>query len=570
MQTFAPKQSQPQEKASANFARSNRAVSQSPFAYQAAVIQTKPAIKSGDESEQEADRISEQVMRMPKPQLQTDCACGGGCPRCVADRDGILQTKRIGSSNARSTAVPPVVDEVLRSSGQGLDREASLFFGPRFGQDFARVRVHTDAKAAESARALNAKAYTVGQDVVFAAGQYQPATTSGRQLIAHELTHVVQQSAAGAPRFQAKVGNDYEHTPCHDDTDKNAATLTEQEEKAATMAEAAARELRARPLGETARRLLWEKFRLDYNDPPVRCQFVPEIAHRLEQIAHDLRNEEITYGCESSGEPSKDCSGHWAVTRARWPGGGYRIDLCANFWRDKADQPLTLLHEWAHYIFWTRGLRDELPGGFDTGGCYSAFALEVKGGAPNPIEDTKCIPNEAPLPEFDQSRVEQSCPRNVLLNLSLTGGYASGLPGRSGGLTTGGRFDLLFPLTGMHEWELTVGAQFQRFAPEKPSERAPFMFGIHAGLQVRQQPRRFGLQFGGYVEGGGITTAGSTGDRTIPYLGGGVTAGINIPLGRQRALELFVDLGGRLGFDTQDDNQFLQFQSGLGVALTLP
>src|SRR6185369_13207721 len=129
----------------------------------------------GDEYEQEADHIAEQVMRMREPKLQRACACGGGCPRCVTnDRVsavGILQAKRTRPDDARVTAVPPVVNEVLRSEGQGLDGEMSRFFGPRFGQDFAGVRVHTDARAAESARALNARAYTVGRDVVFAQGQ---------------------------------------------------------------------------------------------------------------------------------------------------------------------------------------------------------------------------------------------------------------------------------------------------------------------------------------------------------------------------------------------------------------
>jgi len=612
MQTFVHKQNQPQEKANANFARSNKASLQSSSGRQAItamrtdhenlnawlyapsspffthdsgqaplqapatrVIQTKPAINQpGDEYEQEADHIAEQVMRMPEPKLQRACACGGGCPRCVTnDRGsavGILQAKRTRPADARVTAVPPVVNEVLRSEGQGLDGETSRFFGPRFGQDFAGVRVHTGAKAAESARALNARAYTVGRDVVFAQGQYQPATTSGRQLIAHELTHVVQQSGANAPRFQAKVLDDDEHLPCRNDPDKSAAKLTTEENKAAAMADDAASALRARPLGEMARRLLWQKFRLDYNDPAKRCRFVPEIADRFERIAHDIRNEGIPYNCVSSGEPTEDCSGHWAATRARWPGGGYRMDLCSNFWRDKSDQALTLLHEWAHYVFWTRGLRDELPGGFDTAGCYSAFALEVNGNLANPVEDTKCEPNPDPVPELDPTRVGQSCPSNVFLNFSLTGGYAGGMPGRGGGLMTGGRFELLFPRTRMHEKEFTLGAQFLRLAPDKPDERAAYMFGIRAGLQWRQQPRSFDLQFGGYAEVGGLTRPDATGDRTVPYAGVGGTVGINIPLSRQRALELFVDLGAREGFDTKNDTHFHWFQGGLGVALTLP
>lgn len=94
-------------------------------------------------------------------------------------------------------AVPPIVHEVLRSPGQPLDTAPRSFMESRFGHDFSSVRVHTDAKAANSARSVNALAYTVGQSVVFGSNQYQPHTRAGQQLMAHELTHVVQQGGAG-------------------------------------------------------------------------------------------------------------------------------------------------------------------------------------------------------------------------------------------------------------------------------------------------------------------------------------------------------------------------------------
>src|SRR6185437_11083385 len=93
----------------------------------------------------------------------------------------------------------------LNSAGQPLDTATSAFMSQGFGHDFSTgVRIHTDAKAAESARSVNALAYTVGQHVVFGDRQYQPQTTAGQKLIAHELTHVVQQTAAGAPRVIAR------------------------------------------------------------------------------------------------------------------------------------------------------------------------------------------------------------------------------------------------------------------------------------------------------------------------------------------------------------------------------
>ena len=166
----------------------------------AGALQTKLAInKPGDEYEQEADRISEQVMRMPEPQLQRACACGGGCPKCQTEQPGQeherLQTKRVGSDNWGQTEVPPSVQTVLQSPGQPLDPMARAFMEPRFGHDFSRVRVHSGENAAASTKAVGALAYAYGSDVIFGAGQYSPHTFEGRRLLAHELAHVVQQQS---------------------------------------------------------------------------------------------------------------------------------------------------------------------------------------------------------------------------------------------------------------------------------------------------------------------------------------------------------------------------------------
>ena len=92
------------------------------------------------------------------------------------------------------------------SAGRPLDPRVRAFAEPRFGHDFARVRIHTDRSAAASARALGARAYTVGRDVVFAEGEYRPQTTAGRWLLAHELAHVVQQGPRPAMAATSAVG----------------------------------------------------------------------------------------------------------------------------------------------------------------------------------------------------------------------------------------------------------------------------------------------------------------------------------------------------------------------------
>ncbi|MBC8028990.1 MAG: DUF4157 domain-containing protein [Pyrinomonadaceae bacterium] len=135
--------------------------------------------------------------------LQRKCACGdtagiaGKCDGCDKKKLTLQRsTQNSETGNATSGSVPPIVQEALNSPGQPLDAETRAFMEPRFGHDFSRVRVHTDARAAESARQVNALAYTLGNNIALAGGQYSPATLAGKRLLAHELTHVVQQSAA--------------------------------------------------------------------------------------------------------------------------------------------------------------------------------------------------------------------------------------------------------------------------------------------------------------------------------------------------------------------------------------
>jgi len=90
---------------------------------------------------------------------------------------------------------PPIVHEVLRSPGHPLDSPTRTFMESRFGHDFSRVRVHADDRAAESAGAIGARAYTLGSHIVFGTGRYASGSSDGRRLLAHELTHVMQQSA---------------------------------------------------------------------------------------------------------------------------------------------------------------------------------------------------------------------------------------------------------------------------------------------------------------------------------------------------------------------------------------
>lgn len=108
---------------------------------------------------------------------------------------GLLQRSAVNANPVG--AVPRSVNQTLQAPGQPLDTATRSFMEARFGRDFSGVRVHADSQAANSARALNAQAYTLGKDIAFGRGQYEPGTSSGKALLVHELTHVVQQEQTG-------------------------------------------------------------------------------------------------------------------------------------------------------------------------------------------------------------------------------------------------------------------------------------------------------------------------------------------------------------------------------------
>jgi hypothetical protein len=158
-----------------------------------------PKLSVGDDShplEREADRVADQIMRMPDhlaPVAPVALQLGRSW---ATDPKGTPQPK---AATAHLGQAPAVVHSVLGAPGQPLDPVARAFFEPRFGHAFSDVRVHADAAAARSAATIDARAYTVGPRIAFAAGQYAPGTATGRSLLAHELAHVVQQRVSHAP-----------------------------------------------------------------------------------------------------------------------------------------------------------------------------------------------------------------------------------------------------------------------------------------------------------------------------------------------------------------------------------
>lgn len=156
---------------------------------QEGILQTKLQIgEAGDRYEQEADRVAEQVMRMPEPTIQRQV-------ETEAIAKSITPLQRYSTDRDQPSEVPPIVHEVLQSPGQSLDPATRALMEPRFGWNFSRVRIHNGSNADEATDAVKAQAFTLNHDIVFGAGQYDLHSTKGRDLLAHELAHVVQQES---------------------------------------------------------------------------------------------------------------------------------------------------------------------------------------------------------------------------------------------------------------------------------------------------------------------------------------------------------------------------------------
>ncbi len=186
-------------------------------------VQPKLTVGQPDNPEErEANTVADHVMRSGTP-VAAPCSCAGSDEPCDECHHKQLSIQRRAANGASAGAAPPIVDAVLRSPGQPLDPAARAFFEPRFGREFDRVRVHTGPQAESSARAIHARAYTAGDHIVFDAGQYTPGADDGRRLLAHELTHTIQQQDT----VRRQTGPEPDNTPADAPpaADANAAPL---------------------------------------------------------------------------------------------------------------------------------------------------------------------------------------------------------------------------------------------------------------------------------------------------------------------------------------------------------
>jgi hypothetical protein len=307
-----------------------------------ASLQPKLAVgRVDDPLEHEADRVADRVMRMPVSSVSlsaTPTRLSRKCAACEEEEAQTLQTKRAGRPLAATSEAPDVVHDVLSSPGQPLDPGTRAFFEPRFGHDLSLVRVHTDAKSAQSARSVNALAYTVGNDVVFDTGQYTPAVSESRRLIAHELAHVVQQTGASNPLLAAGASDAdtvrrYSHRDCADADLRSHIWPADAE--ARKMTANAITALSASPISASATPLFTKYFMTATPD-------TAKILSAYQKVQDKFTANDYIYECE------EDCPGtELGYVYGLWS----HIHLCMNHIRSWSDACIgrTMVHEFTHY-----------------------------------------------------------------------------------------------------------------------------------------------------------------------------------------------------------------------------
>jgi hypothetical protein len=344
-------------------------------ALQAALQRSLQVGRAGDRFEQEADAVADRVMRMPA-QEGTDAAaelvqrCPGGCPgeeelRRQPEEEELIQA----SGETRVAEVDPATaGAIVAAQGEGAPLPASEqhFFEPRFRRSFAGVRVHADDQANGMARRVNARAFTVGRDVFFGAGEWRPGTSSGRHLLAHELTHTLQQNTVDTARRQAAAVPAFRDCTTAIAGRADANDILENARlRARSFVGAAIRVLGSGPVAGTAYATAAQRH---FISPTAPQRTVIQATYR--QILRNLtpRNFICNTGAICGTE------------QAFWIPQDDLIHVCQPFWTvDRTCQAVVLIHEAAH------------DAGIDTAGAHVAnrgAGAYPSGNNPPPVGQT--------------------------------------------------------------------------------------------------------------------------------------------------------------------------------------
>ena len=351
-----------------------------------------------DPCEREADAVADKVMRMSnhdEERLQTKITplpIQRKCAECEEEEKQV-QTKANGTGSGEKEA-PSLVNDVINSSGKSLDTETRSTMENRFGYDFSNVKIHTGSQAAKSAESIKALAYTSGNSIVFNEGQYSPGTESGQKLLAHELTHVVQQNSSlktkaiqrrvidrnvtTTPGMLAALGLTRQQVI---DTitaaDADAIVLAQNAEDALTTQLGNA--LRGDPVDADTELILNEELGLSFNNT-AHHGLIRQQIRRFRTVRETLQSGYLRYFALGIGNISLvgctvgTCGPNFAFT---CPGNRLMV-LCQAFWDTPDEQSATILHEPFHIWFhMARHAANALRRA--DASCFESFAIRVSG-----------------------------------------------------------------------------------------------------------------------------------------------------------------------------------------------
>ena len=363
-------------------------------------LQAKLSIGAvNDPLEHEADAMADKVMQMQEITSATGTATGSIQRKCAhCEEEEKLQRKPLASfiqrkeSSAGTVASDSASNQINASKGSGnkMDSSTQSFMQSRFGTDFNDVKIHTGVEAIQMNRELSAKAFTVGNDIYFNEGQYNPNSNDGKHLLAHELTHTVQQGAGVSRKIQRLVRTSLVTCPVGQNpfsADRRASALLT---NALTVIDAA---LAARALNPADPNFvlvgssMHTAFRLNAaNNPnwidPAPHFGIPLIRRRIEAVKNYIDGVVFTINCHAAGDaftiagctPST-CHGQNATSCSANP---TELILCPPFWAlSSNERAKTILHEIFHVTFaqiddWTAP--DSL-----NAHCYSQFVALLNG-----------------------------------------------------------------------------------------------------------------------------------------------------------------------------------------------
>jgi len=376
-------------------------------------VQAKLRASTPDDApEREADRVADQVMRMPAEGMgalrfsDAQAVVQRKCPACEED-DRVLQRQ-----TAEPGSPPRAQADPVPGAGSPLSASERAFFEPRFGRDLAHVRLHSGPLASQLAESIQARAFTYGRDIVLGSGELASGTESGKRLLAHELAHTIQQGARPnliqrlvRPNLvscrnptaaqQATVGADpvgtldAANTRAVELMDNAIATLefnrnailAGAEPTSPTVGDATAAALQSRMRINPSNRAVWTG---------TGIGSVQLLIRRLRMVRNLLGGGWLSYTCIAPAAiNTATCAGPacGGATRAASCEGVSRLFLCTPFWADSADdQAGTLMHESFHIYF---GFIDDV-GHEGNAHCYEQLVFDLNGVAINPAFVGSC------------------------------------------------------------------------------------------------------------------------------------------------------------------------------------